>query len=71
MKQNFEEKIITDDDSGLFEQIAQLYPKALTVAFNVKDYVEILNTDKVTKEEIAYLTVHINRLMSNKKIDEV
>ncbi|WP_086350678.1 PRD domain-containing protein [Candidatus Enterococcus clewellii] len=66
----FEGKMITENDAGLFEQIAQLYPKALTVAFNVKDYVELLNTEKITKEEIAYLTVHINRLMCNKKIDE-
>uniref|UniRef100_UPI00403F6A6C PRD domain-containing protein n=1 Tax=Candidatus Enterococcus willemsii TaxID=1857215 RepID=UPI00403F6A6C len=66
----FEGKMITENDSGLFEQIAQLYPKALTIAFNVKDYIEILNNTKVTKEEVAYLTVHINRLMSNKTIDE-
>ncbi|KAF1302383.1 PRD domain-containing protein [Candidatus Enterococcus willemsii] len=66
----FEGKMITENDSGLFEQITQLYPKALTIAFNVKDYIEILNNTKVTKEEVAYLTVHINRLMSNKTIDE-
>jgi beta-glucoside operon transcriptional antiterminator len=62
--------MITENDSGLFEQIAQLYPKALTVSFTVKDYIEILNESKVTKEEVAYLTVHINRLMSNKKLSE-
>jgi len=66
----YEGKMIEEDDSGLFEQIAQLYPKALTVAFNVKDYIEILNDVRVTKEEVAYLTVHINRLMSNKKLDD-
>jgi len=66
----YEGKMITENDSGLFEQIAQLYPKALTVSFTVKDYIEILNESKVTKEEVAYLTVHINRLMSNKKLSE-
>ena len=65
----YEGKMITENDSSLFEQIAQLYPKALTVAFNVKDYIEIINDNKVTKEEVAYLTVHINRLMSNKKLN--
>lgn len=66
----YEGKMITENDSGLFEQIAQLYPKALTISFTVKDYIEILNESKVTKEEVAYLTVHINRLMSNKKLSE-
>lgn len=66
----YEGKMIEEDDSGLFDQIAQLYPKALTVAFNVKDYIELLNNIKVTKEEVAYLTVHINRLMSNKKLND-
>lgn len=66
----FEDKMITEDNSGLFEQIAQLYPRALTVAFKAKDYVEILNSNKITKEEVAYLTIHINRLMSNKKLNE-
>lgn len=65
----YEGKMITENDSSLFEQIAQLYPKALTVAFNVKDYIEIINDNKVTKEEVAYLKVHINRLMSNKKLN--
>ncbi|EOL61130.1 hypothetical protein UCU_03138 [Enterococcus faecalis EnGen0247] len=65
----YEGKMITENDSSLFEQIAQLYPKALTVAFNVKDYIEIINDNKVTKEEVTYLTVHINRLMSNKKLN--
>lgn len=65
----FEGKMISEDDSGLFEQIAQLYPKALIVAFHVKDYVELINETKMTKEEVAYLTVHINRLMSNQKLD--
>ncbi|MGG5350007.1 beta-glucoside operon transcriptional antiterminator [Enterococcus sp. AZ142] len=66
----YEGKMITENDSGLFEQIAQLYPNALTISFTVKDYIEILNESKVTKEEVAYLTVHINRLMSNKKLSE-
>ncbi|MBO0451791.1 PRD domain-containing protein [Candidatus Enterococcus murrayae] len=65
----FEGKMITENDTGLFEQVALLYPKALTVAYNVKDYVEIVNSNKITKEEVAYLTIHINRLMTNKKLE--
>lgn len=65
----YEGKMIVEDDSGLFDQIAKIYPKALIVSFKVKDYIEIINDVKVTKEEVAYLTVHINRLMSNKKLN--
>lgn len=62
----FEDKLISEDDSSLFEQISSLYPKALIVAFTVKDYVELIHTKKIPKEEIAYLTVHINRLFKHK-----
>lgn len=66
----FEGKMIVEEDRAFFEQIATLYPKALTIAFNVKDYVELLHKTSITKEEVAYLTVHINRLMNSEVIDK-
>nr|WP_263314492.1 PRD domain-containing protein [Mammaliicoccus sp. Marseille-Q6498] len=64
----FDGKMINENDDGLFEQIATLYPKALGVAYKAKEYIEILYETKVNKEEITYLTVHINRLMSDNTI---
>ena len=66
----FEDKMISDEGNALFEQIATLYPKAITVAFNAKDYVELLHKTTIPKEEVAYLAVHINRLMNSDAIDK-
>nr|CCM44182.1 Beta-glucoside bgl operon antiterminator, BglG family [Staphylococcus xylosus] len=66
----FDGKMINENDDGLFEQIAILYPKALAVAYKAKEYIEILYETKINKEEITYLTVHINRLMSNNNIHD-
>ncbi|WP_420915717.1 PRD domain-containing protein [Enterococcus raffinosus] len=66
----FEEKMLVEEERSFFEQIATLYPKALTIAFTAKDYVELLHKTPITKEEVAYLTVHINRLMNSEAIDQ-
>ncbi|MFC1255967.1 PRD domain-containing protein [Staphylococcus xylosus] len=70
LKIDFDGKMINENDDGLFEQIAILYPKALAVAYKAKEYIEILYKTKINKEEITYLTVHINRLMSNNNIHD-
>ena len=57
------------DDSGqLFEQIVQLYARATEISFLIKDHLESVYAKKITKEEIAYLAIHINRLLNSEEI---
>lgn len=63
----FNEKML-DDSGQLFEQIVQLYPRATEISFLIKDHLETLYLKKITKEEIAYLAIHINRLLSSEEI---
>lgn len=66
----FEDKMLNDENDALFEQIVLLYPKAMEVAFSVKDYIEKIYPNKLTKDELTYLAVHINRLLSHDEIDK-
>lgn len=66
----FEGKMLNDENDALFEQIVLLYPKAMEVAFSVKDYIEKIYPNKLTKDELTYLAVHINRLLSHDEIDK-
>ncbi|UNT71656.1 PRD domain-containing protein (plasmid) [Bacillus sp. N447-1] len=54
------------DDKGdvLFEQLAILYPQAMSGAFKVKEYIEQFDGEIIPNEEIAYLGVHIHRLIN-------
>ena len=42
-----------------------MYPSAMEVATKVKNYVEKMEGQTITEEEIVYLGVHINRLMKH------
>ncbi|MCK1212740.1 PRD domain-containing protein [Streptococcus uberis] len=63
----FNEKMLEDSDQ-LFEQIVQLYPRAIEISFLIKDHLELVYAKKITKEEIAYLAIHINRLLNSEEI---
>ncbi|MBO1306293.1 PRD domain-containing protein [Enterococcus sp. 669A] len=65
----FEDSMLNEENDALFEQIVLLYPKAMEVAFNVKDYIEKIYSNKLTKDELTYLAVHINRLLTYDEID--
>ena len=70
----FAERFFNDrmlDDSGqLFEQIVQLYPQAIEISFLIKDHLELVYSKKITKEETAYLAIHINRLLNSEEISK-
>lgn len=60
----YADKMIDEIDNLLFEQIANLYPHAMDSAFKVKDYIQQVNGKTIPNAELAYLAVHIHRLIS-------
>ncbi|MHC5227960.1 PRD domain-containing protein [Enterococcus sp. LJL99] len=66
----FSDNLLFEKNDLLFEQIAILYPKATEIAFMVKDHIESIYEKKIPKEEVTYLAVHINRMISAQEIEE-
>ncbi len=60
----FSDKMLEDNDNLLFQQIASLYPQAMDGAFKIKEYIKQIYGKTIPKEELAYLAVHIHRLIS-------
>lgn len=58
----YSDKMLDDKNNELFEQIANLYPQAMSGAFKIKEYIEQVNGKTIPNEELAYLAVHIHRL---------
>lgn len=65
----FNDKML-DDSNHLFEQIVQLYPRATEISFLIKDQLELVYAKKISKEEIAYLAIHINRMLNSEEISK-
>jgi beta-glucoside operon transcriptional antiterminator len=59
----YSDKMI-DENNVLFEQLANLYPEAMSGAFKIKEYIEQVNGKSIPNEEVAYLAVHIHRLIN-------
>lgn len=57
------EQVFDDTDSVLYDMIAVSYPKALKCAIRIADYIEQAYNFTVTKDEMAYLSIHIQRNM--------
>lgn len=47
-----------------------LYPNAMEIATKVKAYVDNEYQTKIPENEIAFLGVHINRLMNHSAIEQ-
>lgn len=62
--------MLIEKNDTLFEQIAISYPEATEIAFMVKDYLTSVYEKHIPKEEITYLSVHINRLLNAQEIDD-
>ncbi|MCM3728956.1 PRD domain-containing protein [Neobacillus cucumis] len=60
----YTDKMIDEKDNVLFEQIASLYPHAMDGAFKVKEYIKQVHEKTIPNAELAYLAVHIHRLIS-------
>lgn len=65
--QYFVKRVVDDvqqgtNDSFLLEQVQASYPKAFAGAEKIRHYVESTHDFPVGREELAYLTIHIQRL---------
>lgn len=60
----YEDKMLEDESNLLFEQLASLYPEAMDGAFKIKEYIKQVNGKTIPNEELAYLAVHIHRLIT-------
>jgi beta-glucoside operon transcriptional antiterminator len=60
----YSDKMIDDKNDVLFKQMATLYPDAMDGAFKVKEYIKQVNEITIPNEELAYLALHIHRLIS-------
>lgn len=66
----FKGKMLEGESEAMFEQIAVLYPEAMEIAFKVKDYIQKVYSEVISKDELTYLAVHINRLQSYNELSE-
>lgn len=65
----FANKLINCNDNFLYEQMLKKHPFSIKCANKINDYI-IKNYERnLPKEEIAYLAVHIQRLLSVDKYD--
>lgn len=57
---------LMDDVGGseLYKQMWTLYPSAMEIGIKVQDYLSKMYGKTISEEEVAYLGVHINRLMN-------
>ncbi|UQZ74269.1 transcription antiterminator BglG [Niallia circulans] len=60
----YSDSMLEDKDNVLFDQIASLYPQAMDGAFKIKEYIKQVYDTTIPNEELAYLAVHIHRLIS-------
>ena len=55
---------ISSDNKKLFEELSQKYPDSCNCALKIRKYLEKQLEMKISEEEILYLIIHINRLLS-------
>ncbi len=60
----FSGKMLESDDDFLYHQMESGYPKALSCAERIRTYLIREYDTMISNEEVAYLTVHIQRLIS-------
>jgi beta-glucoside operon transcriptional antiterminator len=65
----YADKMLEEKENVLFKQIAVLYPQAMDGAFKIKEYLNQVYGKDIPKEELAYLAVHIHRLISYNQLD--
>lgn len=64
----YADSMLEDPENLLFEQIANLYPDAMDIAFKIENYIMQVHGKMLPKEELAYLAVHIHRLASYQQL---
>lgn len=58
-----QDQMLDSKDSEMFEYVANRYPKALAVAYQVNEFVKKKYQKSVTKDELLYLAIHFNRIL--------
>lgn len=56
-----------DQESTLHDLVSQQYPEAHACAVKIADYTRKIYTRVLSKEEILYLTIHIERIVRNEQ----
>lgn len=64
----FSEKMLVSNDMTLYEQISKSYPVAMKAANKIEAYIKDAYGKAITEEELLYLAVHIQRLLSQNKL---
>lgn len=62
----FSEKNLESPDDYLYDMVKKKYPDAFACTGKIKEFIEKAHNKKITKEEIAYLTIHIERVVNRK-----
>lgn len=58
----FANEIVPDGEDSLYEQIKRRYPNAYECSLKVKKYIKEFYKVSITKEEMVYFMLHINRV---------
>ncbi|SHF16386.1 PRD domain-containing protein [Atopostipes suicloacalis DSM 15692] len=58
-------------DSFLYEQIQASYPKAFECVNRIKHYVKATHHFEMREDEQVYLTIHIERIMSEQQTKKI
>lgn len=64
----FSSQMIDEREDELYRQMWTLYSNAMEIATKVKRYLDTNYDNKIPNSELAYLGVHINRLIKNNEL---
>lgn len=59
----FQDQMLDSNDTEMFEYVANRYPKALAVAYQVNEFVKKKYQKPMTNDELLYLAIHFNRIL--------
>ena len=59
----FQDQMLDSKDTEMFEYVANRYPKALAVAYQVNEFVKKKYQKPMTNDELLYLAIHFNRIL--------
>jgi beta-glucoside operon transcriptional antiterminator len=59
-----EDRMLTSTDDFLFGQVSRRYPHAHESAEKIRTHIAAQYGQQISNEEVAYLTLHIERLAS-------
>lgn len=59
-----DDMMLVSSDDTIFENVSKQYPKAMDLAYKVNEFVKKTFKKAMTNEELLYLAIHFNRLLS-------